>query len=171
VCAGLVLLLPEPVSSDHDLVSDAGTTVCNPLRDASPNHEWTNDAGINAPDSCDDDEDDDDGDDDSAGGSGHAIAGSHHEPAHLDAALHLVHVDVDFRVFRPLDAHSLRGPPSIHQESSDADVDDDDDEHLRADHSAPPVAATRREPHVPVSVHPVRQPSLSSGHALRAPPQ
>jgi hypothetical protein len=171
-CAGVVLLLPEPVSSTHDLSSQARTSVCAESHDPVQDHQWTDDTGINAPDSCDDDdEDDEDGDDDSPG-SGHAIADGQRGPAHLDHALHLVHIDVDPRVFRPLDAHSLRGPPAVHQESSDADLgDDDDDDSLGAHDSVPLAAASSRQPHSPVSIDSLRKTSIRSGQALRAPPQ
>jgi hypothetical protein len=172
VCAGLVLLLPEPVSSERDGLSEAGTSVCAASHDTSQDHQWTDGVAVNPPDSCDDEDDDDDGDDDSSGGSGQAIGASHHIP-HLDAALHGLHADIDRHMFRPLDAHSLRGPPSIRQESTDADVDDDDDDDdsLGGHHSGPLAAANSREPQLFSIVQFFRVPSIGSGNALRAPPE
>src|SRR5438067_4564429 len=93
VCAGVVLLLPTPASSDHDALSESGASVCVDSPNPSPDHQWTDGVAINAPDSCDDeDEDDDDGDDESPGGAGHGIAPSHQIPAHHDAASRVVRV-------------------------------------------------------------------------------
>lgn len=175
VCAGLVVLLPEPVSSDHDLLSDADTSFCAASQDSSRDHQWTDDVRVDDPDSCDDDDDgDDDGDDDTPGGSGQAISAGQHGPANLADALHVVHMDADLPTSRPLDAHSLRGPPAGNQEPCDVDVDDDDDDDddsPGAYHSASIPAAQSREPHLLASVHPFRPASVDSGHALRAPPQ
>ena len=169
VCAGLVLLLPAPVSSDHDALTD-DPSVCADSPDSSRDHQWTDDAGLNSPDSCDDDgEDDDDGDDDSSGGSGHAISAGERLAANFNDSFHLFHVQTDPRVFRPLDAHSLRGPPADDQKSSDACPADDDHERLRAHHQVPLPAASRRDPHFPFSVDCFRPASIGSG-ALRAPP-
>jgi hypothetical protein len=170
VCAGLVLLLPEPVASDRAGSSEAGTSVCVAPPHGAQNHQWTADVSVDAPDSCDDEDDDDDGDDDSSGGSGQAIAASH-RTAHFEDASHVVHVDVVTHMFRPLDAHSLRGPPSDDQESSDADVDDDDDDDAQtASHAVPPAAANSRESQLPLTLA-FHAASIRSGHALRAPPQ
>jgi hypothetical protein len=169
VCAGLVLLLPEPGSSDRNGLSETGTSVCTASHDTSQDHQWTDGVALNPPDSCDDEDDDDDGDDDSSGGSGQAIGTSHQTPHH-DGVLHEMHADVDTHMFRPLDAHSLRGPPDGHQESSDADVDDDDDS-PDAHQSALLVAAHSREPLHSAAVDDFRTASDNSGHALRAPPQ
>jgi hypothetical protein len=171
VCAGLVFLLPAPVSSDHDALTDDGSA-CAESPDSSRDHQWTDGVGVNAPDSCDDDDEDDDGDDDSSGGSGHAISTGERLAHNVADSLHFVHMQVDPRVSRPLDAHSLRGPPAFHQESTDADVDDDDDDDsLCAHRSVPLAAANSREPDLLPTVNAFRAASIESGPALRAPPQ
>jgi hypothetical protein len=175
VCAGLVLLLPVPVSSDHDGSNDADTSLCAAPTDPSRGHQLTDGATVNDPDSCDDDDDgDDDGDDDDGpDGSSQALASAHRGDPHLDAAFHIVRIEADRRPYRPLDAHSLRGPPSLNQESNDADVDDDDDDDgsLRAHHPVFLAAVSSREPHLPLSVDSFRTASIGPGPALRAPPQ
>jgi hypothetical protein len=172
VCAGLVLLLPAPVSSDRDTLTETGTTVCAERPDAPGNHQWTNGAVVEAPDSCDDEDDDDDGDDDSSGGPGQVIAASQRIPAHHNDASHVVQVDSDAHTFHPLDAHSLRGPPAGQKESSDADVDDDDDDDdsLGAHHSVLRAAA-HRTPHSLSTVDAFHSAAIGSSQALRAPPQ
>jgi hypothetical protein len=170
LCAGLVLLLQQPVSSDRVALSEAGTSVCAESSHDPRDLHWTIGAILNAADSCVDEDDDDDGDDESSGGSGHAVGAHHRVPANHNDASSPVHVDGEAQGFRPLDAHSLRGPPAVDQESSDADVDDDDDDSFRAHQSVPLAAANSREPHVPARVDGFRAASLDSGHALRAPP-
>jgi hypothetical protein len=171
VCAGLVLLLAEPVSSDRVALSEAGTSVCAESPHGPRDQQWTNGAALDASDSCDDEDDDDDGDDESSGGSGQAIAVSKHIPTNHNDASPLIYVGNDANGFHPLHAPSLRGPPTVHQESSDADFDDDDgDESLRAHHHVLTAPANGREPHVPARVDIFHTASLNTGHALRAPP-
>lgn len=171
VCAGLLLLLAATMSSDRDALSATDPSACADSPDAPRDHQWTDDAGINAPDSCDDDDSDNDGDDEGAGGSGQAIAATQRAATHLGDAFRILHVQIDRRAVRPLDAHSLRGPPSVHQESSDADVDDDDDDDSLGAHHSAPLAANSREPDLLASANPFHSTSTGSGHALRAPPQ
>jgi hypothetical protein len=172
VCAGLVLLLAEPVSSDRVALSEEGTSVCEESPHGPRDQQWRNGAAVDAPDSCDDEDDDVDGDDESSGGSVQAIAVSTRIPTNHDDASPLVYVGNDAHGFRLLDAPSLRGPPAVHQESSEADFDDDDDdESLRAHHHVLIAPANRREPHVPARDDGFHAASLDAGHALRAPPQ
>ncbi len=174
VCAGLVMLLPVPVSSDHDDSSDADASICTGSTGSTRGQQLTDGATINDPDSCDDDDDgDDDGDDDDGpDGSGQALASAQRGAPHLDVAFHIDQIETDRRPYRPLDAHSLRGPPSLQQDSTDADVDDDDDDDgsLRTHRSVSLAAADRRESR-PASVHSFRAASIACDHALRAPPQ
>jgi hypothetical protein len=174
VCAGLVMLLPVPVSSDHDDSNDADPSICSASTGSTRGHQLTDGATLNDPDSCDDDDDgDDDGDDDDGpDDSGQALASAHRGDPHLNAAFHIIQIEADRRPFRPLDAHSLRGPPSLNQESNDADVDDDDDDgSLRAYHPVFLAAVSSREPRIPLSVDSFRTASIGPGPALRAPPQ
>jgi hypothetical protein len=174
VCAGLVMLLPVPAPSDHDDSSAADPSLCAAPTDQSRDQQLTGNATLNDPDSCDDDDDgDDDGDDDDGpDGSGQALASAHRGDPHLDAAFHIIHLEADRRPYRPLGAHSLRGPPSLNQESNDADVDDDDDDgSLRAYHPVFLAAVSSREPRIPLSVDSFRTASIGPGPALRAPPQ
>jgi hypothetical protein len=169
VCIGLVLLLPAPVASDRGASTGVDASFCAALPDPPGGHQLTDDLTVDAPDSCDDDDgDDDDGDEDGPSGSGHAISASHRLASH-DDTFHVLHVDIDPRIYRPLDAHSLRGPPAFHQESTD--VDDDDDDSLGAHHAVPPAAAKSREADVLSRLHFFRAASIDSGNALRAPPQ
>jgi hypothetical protein len=173
VCAGLLLLLRAPVSSDRGTPGESGTTVCAGSPDAPRDRQWTDGAAVNAPDSCDDEDgDDEDGDDTSSSGSGQAISDGLRSPAVLDEASELVREYVASRVRRPLDAHTVRGPPDGPQEPCDVDVDDDDDDDdPSANDSAPLLAANRRAPHLLSSVHCFRSASVDCGSALRAPPQ
>jgi hypothetical protein len=150
VCGGLLLLLPASVSASGAAtigIVPAGACAASP--DRVGDQEFTaNAAGLDAPDSCNDEDDEDDGDDDSSGGSGQAIAASHHTPANHNDVSHLVHLDSDTHRRRPLDAHSLRGPPQTDERSdersSDADVDGDDDD-PRPEHSVILPAASRSD--------------------------
>jgi hypothetical protein len=172
-CAGVVLLLPQPASSNPDAMLDVGTSVCRVSPDAARTRQWTDDVTANDPDSCDDEDEDDDGDDDSFGGSGDALAGNHRWPTHFESASSLVHATIAFRVFRPLHAHSLRGPPSVHQESSDAEFDrndsDDDRESFHA--SVLLSTATSRAPGLLSTSESFRTASIGSAPLPRAPPQ
>jgi hypothetical protein len=170
VCAGL-LLLPEPVSSDHDELREKLAPVCGASADTPQDHQWTTGAAVNAPDSCDDEDDDDEGDDDSSGSSSQAIAATQRIAANHNDALRIVHADRDAHTFHPLDAHSLRSPPSGQKESSDADVDDDDDDDNVGAHHAAPRAAADRKPHALSGVDTFHPASTGSSQALRAPPQ
>jgi hypothetical protein len=173
-CAGVVLLLPQPASSTQDGMLDVGTSVCRISPDAARTHQWTDDVTANDPDSCDDEDEDDDGDDDSFGGSGDALVGNHRWPTHIESASSVVHGTIAFRVFRPLDAHSLRGPPSVHQESPDAEFDgddDDDDDSLGAHRAVILAAANSREPGLLSPPQFFHKAFTGSGRALRAPPQ
>jgi hypothetical protein len=130
VCGGLLLLLPIAAST-NGVPAMAGVPAldCAAPANRAGDSQLTDDAaGLDAPDSCDDEDDDDHGDDDSASGSGQAIAASHRIPANHHAVSQLVHVDSDAHRLRPLDAHSLRGPPQNEETSPDADVDGDDDD-------------------------------------------
>lgn len=139
VGGGLMLLLP-PVApaTGAPLIAVVPALGCAASADKTRDHQFTVDtAGLDAPDSCDDQDDDDDGDDDSSGGSGQAIAASDRTPANHNELSHLVHVDSDTHRLRPLDAHSLRGPPRDDERSTDADDDGDgDDDDPSPEHSA-----------------------------------
>jgi hypothetical protein len=172
VCAGLVLLTQAPVTSDREALTDADGASCSATPDRSRDRQWTDDVNLTDPDSCDDEDDgDDDGDDDAPGGSGHALSADHRTPANSGDTLHLVRAHVAPRLFHPLDAHSLRGPPAQSQDSNDADVDDDDDDDdADATQCGPSAVATRRQPHVSATVLSFRAASIDSGLSLRAPP-
>src|SRR3954452_3684956 len=170
-CAGVVLLLPQPASSNPDGVLDVGTSVCRVSPGAARTHQWTDDVTANDPDSCDDEDEDDDSDDDSFGGSGDALVGNHRWPTHIESASPLVRGTIAFRVFRPLDAHSLRGPPAVHQEPSDAEFDGTDDDSLGAPRAVILAAAHSREPGLLSPPQFFHKAFTGSGRALRAPPQ
>jgi hypothetical protein len=143
VCGGLLVLLPAPVSSSGvSLAAIVPALECAASADRAGNHRLGGDAGLDAPDSCDDDDDDDD----APSGSDAAIVIDESRTTSHDHAMDVVHIEVEPWMSRSVDGHSLRGPPAGEPDSSDADDDfdgDDDDPAAECVDLAPP-ATTRR---------------------------
>jgi hypothetical protein len=169
VCGGLVLLLPATASSSG-VPSIAVVPVfdCAASTDRAGDQQFTDDADLDAPDSCDDDDDDDD----APTGSDAAIAIDDTRTTAADDVMELVQIEVGPWISRTVDGHSLRGPPAGDQNSSDADDDfdgDDDDPAAECSDLLPPATSRRTTVLTPVQF--VRASSTrSSDLSLRAPP-
>jgi len=169
VCGGLVLLLPTPSSaSGMPTIAVVPAPDCAASGDRAGDQQFTvDDAGLDAPDSCDDDDDDDD----APSGSDAAIAVDECRTCVRGDALHVVHVKLDPWISRTVDGHSLRGPPRDDETSSDLDDIDTDDDDPSAESSDLPAPATSRETR---SLRPAefldRSSTRSTSRSLRAPP-
>jgi hypothetical protein len=169
VCGGLVLLLPTPASASSvpAITSVVSVLDCVASTDPAGTHEFTGkDASLDAPDSSDDDDDDD-----ATTGADAAITVDQCRTPTRGDVLHVVHVKVGTWISRTVEGHSLRGPPTDDQTSSDADdVDGDDDDPIaECPDLLPP--ATGRETCVLSPVQFVSASSTrSSDLSLRAPP-
>jgi hypothetical protein len=169
VCGGLVLLLPTTASSNGvPTIAVVPVFDCAASADRAGDHRFTDELGLDAPDSCDDDDDDDD----APTGSDAAIATDDTRTTAADDVMELVQIEVGPWISRTVDGHSLRGPPAGEQNSSDADDDfdgDDDDPAAECSDLLPP--ATNRRTTVLTRVQFVSASSTrSSGLSLRAPP-
>jgi hypothetical protein len=169
VCGGLVLLLPAPVSSTGaPMAAIVPALDCAASADRVEDHQVTDDAGLDAPDSCDDDDDDDD----APSGSDAAIAIDEGRTASHDHQMEVVEIEVEPWISRDVDGHSLRGPPAGEPNSSDADDDvdgDDDDPAAECSDLLPPATSHRTFLFTPAQF--VRASSTrSSDLSPRAPP-
>jgi hypothetical protein len=169
VCGGLVLLLPVPAPAQGlpATISVIAVTDCDASANSAADHQLAgDDAELSAPDS-----DDDDDDDDAPTGSDAAVAVDACRSISHGDVVHTVHVEVESWLSRTVDGHSLRGPPSDDQTSSDADddIDGDDDPTAECYDLLPP--ANRCETCLLTPAEFVSASSTrSSGLSLRAPP-
>jgi hypothetical protein len=131
VCGAAVLLLPRPceaaVAGD---AAESGATVTADLDELGASQAplsggaMTTGASLSDPDPSDEDGDDDD-DGDAAPDA--PAAAAHTSTFHADSGEDAVIVsDLTLDPIAPLDAHSLRGPPSRSDEDNCTDSDDDD---------------------------------------------
>jgi hypothetical protein len=166
VCSGLAALT-LPASSSPD-AAGGWASFAGASPDQTPGaHDWTADrAALDPPDSADDDDDDDP---DATPG---AIAATPHSAMRIGIGLRIVHATLDPRSSRIRDGHSLRGPPSANNDSSDVETDDDDDDDDFGTHTTLAVSAAIDRSHSLKHLEPEPAVSLASDNqSLRAPPR
>ncbi|HKB09839.1 MAG TPA: hypothetical protein VKD69_04260 [Vicinamibacterales bacterium] len=156
ICAGLGALS----------IADCGSADCGSSADRDP--KWTNSVAVSAPDSCDDDDAGDDGDDELSGGSAPAIPGTGRSATDFAQSVYLTGMPAGRRASRTPDAHSLRGPPPVGKNPSEAE--DDLDASPGVFRSATAAAVNSPEPPFVSSSDQFRIIAARSGYALRAPP-
>lgn len=138
VCGAAVLFLPSPC--DGAVAGDASETGVTVAPDeiagqlpGSSEQVMTGSARFSESDPSDDDsDDDDDGDDAGPGGPAAAadtaaLIGDSGEGAVMTS-------DIPLGSLRPLDGHSLRGPPRVESDDTSIDFDDDDDDSSECSH-------------------------------------
>jgi hypothetical protein len=170
VCGGLLWLLPAPVSANGvPTIAVVPALDCAASADRAGDHQFTgDDAGLDAPDSCDDDDDDDD----APSGSDAALAVDECRTRVGDDVRHVIDVRIDPWISRTVDGHSLRGPPQDDERSSDADDDidgDDDDPSAECSDLLPP-ATSRGTCFLATAEFLSVSSTRSSDLSLRAPP-
>lgn len=139
VCGGLLLLLPTVATANGaPTIAVVPALDCAAAADRAGDQQFLADpAGLDAPDSCDDDDDDD-----APSGADAAITVDECRTRLGDHGLLLLEVEIDGWISRTVEGHSLRGPPSDDQRSSDADDDvdgDDDDPSAECSELLPPA--------------------------------
>jgi hypothetical protein len=174
LCSGLLFIAQAPQASAGEPIVAGFAAGCVAVQPAGDPGTWTAGLALDSPDSSDDDSDGD------APGGDAAIPV---ETQQLAVAAHCsdaVWLAIQPWLSRTVDGHSLRGPPTLRQNSIQDEepfgIDDDDDDqdlhdHLTADHSVaadPPgsrsiglFASRAAAPAIPY---------LSPAPSLRAPP-